>query len=120
MMNFLIVALGGALGASARYGVGLLCAGAAFPWATLSVNLIGCTLMGFMFHVLGAQSASATKLFLMTGILGGFTTFSAFGLDALNLYQRGDMSQALVYVAASVVLGIAGVAIGIAVARLVI
>lgn len=113
------VALGGALGASARYVTGLAAArllGAGFPYGTLAVNLIGSFVMGLAF-VLVAQSGAKSAPFLMTGVLGGFTTFSAFSLDAFQLYERGAFGAAALYVTASVGLSLVALVIGIIVAR---
>jgi CrcB protein len=119
MMNSLIfVALGGALGASLRFlwGVGLyrlLGGPTGFPVAILSVNVLGSLLMG-AFVVLAAQRGLAHyNLFVMTGVLGGFTTFSAFSLEAVTLIERGAHGQAAAYVALSVVLSILGLMAGL-------
>ncbi|NHF74788.1 fluoride efflux transporter CrcB [Paracoccus xiamenensis] len=118
MTNFLLVAAGGAIGASARYGVNLTAArllGAGFPVATLAVNVVGSFLMGVLAVVL-LDRASHLAPFLLTGVLGGFTTFSAFSLDTLALWERGQGGLAAGYVilsvAASLLAVIAGLAIG--------
>lgn len=119
MTPLISVAIGGALGASARYLTGqvlLRSAGGGFPWGTLTVNILGSLLMGLAFVFL-TQNAPKWMPFLMTGVLGGFTTFSAFSLDAFQLYERGQTSAALTYVIASVVLSIAALIAGIAIAR---
>ncbi len=115
------VALGGAIGASLRYlfGVGILrvVGVTSFPVAILSVNVIGSFLMG-VFVVLAAQRGlTHFSPFVMTGLLGGFTTFSAFSLEAVTLYERGDWGQAALYVGLSVFLSIAGLMLGLFVAR---
>ncbi len=113
------VALGGAIGAVLRFGAGqaaLRWAGAGFPWGTLAVNVIGSFLMGCAFVAL-ADGKGAAAPFLMTGVLGGFTTFSAFSLDAVALFERGDIGAAAIYVVASVALSIAALIAGIAFAR---
>ena len=115
------VALGGALGASLRYlfGVGVfrLLGPQTFPVAILSVNILGSFLMG-VFVVLAAQRGlTPLSPFVMTGLLGGFTTFSAFSLEAVTLYERGDIGLAAAYVAASVVLSILGLTLGLVLAR---
>ena len=114
MMNPVIqVALGGALGASARYGVNLGAArlfGPVFPWATLAVNVAGSLLMGLLVAALGRDSAWAPLL--MTGVLGGFTTFSAFSLDTMLLVERGRAGLALAYAGGSVLLGLAAFLVG--------
>ena len=106
MTTLLQVALGGAIGASARFGVGVAlvrAVGPGFPVAIIAVNIVGSFLMG-AFVVLAAQK-NLTHLspFVMTGILGGFTTFSAFSLEAVTLWERGDLGQAALYVTLSVV-----------------
>ena len=120
MMTPLIsVALGGAIGASARYLTGLAVlrvSSTGLPWATLTVNVTGSFLMGLAFVILG-QSAPKWMPLFMTGILGGFTTFSAFSLDAFQLYERGQTGAALGYVAASVILSILALIAGISLAR---
>lgn len=114
------VALGGALGASARYLSGVAAVrllGPGFPWATVFVNVAGSFLMGVLVVVLGEGSANRLAPFLMTGVLGGFTTFSAFSLDAVALWQRGEIVPAAFYVLGSVVLSLAALTAGIALAR---
>lgn len=115
------VALGGAIGASLRFlaGVGVLrlIGPSSFPVAILSVNVIGSLLMG-VFVVLAAQRGlTHLSPFVMTGLLGGFTTFSAFSLEAVTLYERGDIAQAALYIALSVGLSIAGLMAGLFLAR---
>lgn len=119
MITLIQVAIGGAIGASARYLAGLAAVrlfGAGFPWGTMFVNVAGSFAMGVLFIVLGQHSARLSPL-LMTGLLGGFTTFSAFSLDAVKLFERGDTVLAAAYVAASVVLSIAALIAGITFAR---
>ena len=112
------VALGGAIGASARYGVGVaLVRPGAFPIGVLAVNIIGSFLMGLIVVYLGQKMLSHLNPFLMTGILGGFTTFSAFSLEAYTLFERGEVGQAAIYVIASVVLSIAALIAGIFIMR---
>jgi CrcB protein len=123
MKTVALVALGGAMGSVARYlmvlGVGRWL-GTSFPWGTLSVNLLGCFLMGLLTALFTGPLpvSSDTRIFFTTGLLGGFTTFSAFGLDASGLIDRGDSGAALMYLAGSVALGYAGVRAGAAVIRL--
>ena len=112
------VALGGAIGAAARYGVGVaLVRPGAFPIGVLAVNIIGSFLMGLIVVYLGQKMLSHLNPFLMTGILGGFTTFSAFSLEAYILFERGEVGQAAIYVIASVVLSIAALIAGIFIMR---
>lgn len=120
MMTTLQVALGGAIGAALRFllGAGITkLAGPGFPLAVLSVNILGSFAMGVF--VVFAAKTSNTHLspFVMTGVLGGFTTFSAFSLEAYTLFERGQTGAAAVYVGASVVLSIAGLVAGIMIAR---
>ena len=114
------VALGGALGASVRYLVNVATmrlAGPGFPWATVIVNVAGSFLMGMLVVALAKTSGTRHAPFLMTGLLGGFTTFSAFSLDTLTLYERGQPGVAAAYVAGSVVLSLAAIVAGIHAAR---
>ncbi len=104
-MSLLAVMAGGALGSGARWGVSLLLP---WPWATLLVNVAGSASIGW----LAALGLSGTaRLFLVTGVLGGFTTFSAFSLETALLWERAPW-QAAAYVAASLGLGLAGFALG--------
>ena len=117
------VFLGGGIGSALRYGVGrvaLAVIGPNFPAGTLAVNVIGCILMGAFIEWLALSDAgmdAPTRLFLTTGVLGGFTTFSAFALDAVVLWERGPATIAVLYVLASVVLSIAGLFGGMAIVR---
>ena len=112
------VALGGAIGAAARYGVGVaLVRPGAFPIGVLAVNIIGSFLMGLIVVYLGQKMLSHLNPFLMTGILGGITTFSAFSLEAYTLFERGEVGQAAIYVITSVVLSIAALIAGIFIMR---
>ncbi len=121
MTAVLQVALGGAIGAVLRYlmGVGMirLWGVTAFPLPILTVNIIGSFLMGVFVVVAAHRGLTHLSPLVMTGLLGGFTTFSAFSLEAVTLYERGDVGQAAVYVAASVVLSIGGLMAGLWVAR---
>ncbi len=120
IMTFGQVALGGALGASARHLVGLGATrlfGTGFPAGTLIVNILGSLLMGVLVVVLAERGGLRLAPFLMTGLLGGFTTFSAFSLDAVALWERGVPGTALLYVAASVGLSLAALAAGLGLTR---
>ncbi len=124
MLNTLIsVALGGAIGASARYlvniGAGRLL-GLNFPWGTLAVNIVGSFLMGVIATYFGLRGGHRLAPFMMTGILGGFTTFSAFSLDAVTLFERGEFMQSGAYVVASVVLSIGALVAGLILTRMVL
>jgi CrcB protein len=117
------VFLGGGLGSALRYGVGraaLAGFGPDFPTGTLIVNVVGCFAMGALAEWLALHDAGVshgTKLFLVTGILGGFTTFSAFALDAAVLWQRGATATAAFYVIASFVASVGGLFAGMALLR---
>lgn len=122
MTNLLLVCAGGAIGAGARYLVGVLALqllGPAFPWGTLAVNIIGSFVMGLLAHWLIAWPGApvAARLLIMTGLLGGFTTFSAYALDVVALVERGNWLGAIVYAAVSVGGAIAAVVAGLALAR---
>lgn len=115
------VALGGAIGASLRYltGVATIRAfGPGFPWGTLVVNVLGSIAMGALVVILAQKSGTRYAPFLMTGLLGGYTTFSAFSLDVLTIYERGQIGLAGAYVLASVLLSLAGIVAGLHLARL--
>ena len=123
MGSVLMVFLGGGLGAVARFGVNstaLRLFGPTLPWGTLTVNVVGSLVMGVVWATVVTQLdalPSQIRLFAATGFLGGFTTFSAFSLDAFLMWERGDGGLALAYVVASVVLSIAALALGYALAR---
>ena len=120
LITTLQVALGGAIGAALRFltGVGILrLIGPGFPIAVMAVNVLGSFLIGLF--VVFATQRGVTQLnpFVMAGLLGGFTTFSAFSLEAVSLFERGAMGQALAYVVMSVVLSIGGLMLGLMIAR---
>lgn len=123
MTRLLLVAAGGALGASARYGAGVLAQrlapGAAWPWATFVVNVLGGLLMGLLVGWLGqrGQGGDPLRLFAAVGVLGGFTTFSAFSLETALMIERREAALALGYVAASVLVSIAALFLGLMIAR---
>ena len=119
-VTLLQVALGGALGASARYLTGVAAMrliGPGFPWATLVVNIFGSFLMGVLIVVLAHKGETRLAPFLMIGVLGGFTTFSAFSLDALTLFERGQVWVAAAYVIVSVVFSLGAIVAGLVAAR---
>ncbi|MFO7771146.1 fluoride efflux transporter CrcB [Roseovarius gahaiensis] len=120
ILSFLQVALGGAIGSVLRFGVGLAVARhshGGFPLGVLPVNVIGSFLMGVVVVLTFHRDLEHLKPLVMTGILGGFTTFSAFSLEAFTLYERGQIGSASLYVVLSVVLSLAGLAMGIWLAR---
>ena len=121
-MGFLIVFLGGGIGAALRHGVNLLFGrwfGHAFPYATLFENVSGSFVMGLLaaYFAFKGDASQSWRLFLTTGILGGYTTFSAYSLDAALLYERGELWSAGFYALASVVLSIGGLFAGLALVR---
>lgn len=105
------VALGGAIGSVLRH---LCISSFGAPWATALVNIVGSFVMGICFVTLSRTNLSPL---IMTGVLGGFTTFSAFSLDSLKLWQSGQVTQAALYTATSVILSLLAVALGAALAR---
>ena len=117
MNPILLVATGGAIGAVLRYvaiqQVMMRLHPAPFPLGTMLVNIAGSLAIGVLMAKFAAQENTETaRLFLVTGILGGFTTFSAFSWDALQLLQRGQLTQAAAYIGGSVVLSMIAVALG--------
>jgi fluoride exporter len=121
---WVIVFFGAGLGGALRHAVNVGCArafGLAFPWGTLTVNVAGCFIMGaiaaWLAFKAGEGWSQPLRLFLTTGILGGFTTFSAFSLDAALLWERGEAGLAIAYVAGSLILALAGLAGGMALVR---
>jgi len=119
-MTFLHVALGGAIGAMLRFGTGLALlrlSGPGFPVGVLSVNVLGSFLIG-IFAVLSVQKGLMhLNPLVMAGLLGGFTTFSAFSLEAFTLYERGQLGSAGLYVVLSVIGSLAALALGVWIAR---
>lgn len=122
MYHLLLVCLGGAIGAGLRHLSGVTVArvlGMAFPWGTLFVNVVGSFAMGMFIEVLARKfgASQAVRLFVATGILGGFTTFSAFSLDFAVLWERGATGPAAAYVIASVSSAILALFAGLWLAR---
>lgn len=123
MQSFLLVGLGGALGAMSRHGIAVLLGrwwSGGFPLATLLVNILGSVLMGILMGVLGRllpPHQEELRLFLAVGVLGGFTTFSSFSLDTVVLIQRGAWIEAATYVFLSVVVCLIGLYLGLLVTR---
>jgi CrcB protein len=122
MGSYLIIFAGAGLGGMARHGVNVTAArlGYAFPWGTMAANVAGSFLMGVLtaWFALRTGVPQHVKLFLTTGLLGGFTTFSAFSLDAALMWERGAFASFAVYVLASVALSVAGLFAGMAAVRL--
>jgi CrcB protein len=124
MIETLIVFLGAGLGGVLRHGLNGACTrwcGPEFPYGILLINSLGSFLMGLLAGYFAFKASEvwsqSMRLFLATGILGGFTTFSTFSLDAVLLWERGDMILSIVYVLGSVILGIAGLIAGLAIMR---
>ena len=120
--SFLVVFLGSGIGGMLRHGVGLLAlrvTGASFPWGTLVINVVGSALMGLMIGLFAARSINdpELRLFVTTGLIGGFTTWSTFSLDIVTLWERGEIGSAIAYAAASIVLSLTVLAIALLAAR---
>ena len=112
--NLLLVGLGGGIGSMLRYGGSLLMGSKLFPYATLSVNILGSFIIGIVFAIIlkDAAFSNSWKLFIATGICGGFTTFSAFSLENMSLLQSGKYGLAFTYITLSIVLGISATFLG--------
>jgi fluoride exporter len=122
MPTFLWVALGGAIGSAARYGMNVWSGrllGSEFPWHTFIVNVLGCFAMGALVELMALKLnvSNDTRAFLTTGILGGFTTFSAFSLDFAMLVERKSYGAAAAYGAGSVALSLIAVFAGLSLVR---
>jgi CrcB protein len=127
MYATLLVFVGGGIGAVARHGVNILVPrflGLSFPWATLIENVLGSFLIGVLaaFFAFKADAfwSQHARLFLTTGILGGFTTFSAFSLDFALLYERGELLQAVLYATGSVGISLAAIFLGLSMVRAIV
>jgi CrcB protein len=121
-MGYLIVFLGGGVGAACRHGVNIAIArliGTTFPYATLIENVSGSLLMGVLVGIFAFRGGPSQhwQLFLATGILGGYTTFSTYSLDAVLLYERGELGLAALYALMSVVLAVCGLFAGLTLVR---
>src|SRR5947208_13167043 len=121
-MSYLLVFIGGGVGSTLRHIVNVFSArtlGTEFPYHTFMINITGSTIMGLIAGYLAfkGEASQPWRLFLMTGILGGYTTFSAFSLDAALLYERGAIGLALFYVLGSVAFSIFGLFAGLALVR---
>ena len=120
--GFLVVFLGSGIGGMLRHGVGLLAlrvTGTNFPWGTLVINVVGSALMGLMIGLFAARSINdpELRLFVTTGLIGGFTTWSTFSLDIVTLWERGEIGSAIAYASASIVLSLTVLAIALLAAR---
>lgn len=124
MSAYLAIAIGGALGSMARYATGIYVGrwlGTAFPWGTLLINIFGSFLIGAFAEsfALRWDASPSTRVFLVVGICGGYTTFSTFSLDIVTLINRGEPLVAGAYIVASVGLGVAALYGGLYAMRLV-
>lgn len=122
MNHVLLVAAGGALGSVARYLTGLMTLrwfGPGYPWGTLAVNILGGLAIGIFAELIARRfdGSPELRLFIITGVLGGFTTFSAFSLEVTAMAERGDYMTAIGYVLISVIISVAAVFAGLALAR---
>ena len=116
-LTLIQVGLGGATGACLRFLVNISAGRLVGPWATMGINIAGSAAMGVLVVILAMKGGQRFAPFLLTGVLGGFTTFSAFSLDALTLWERGETTLAATYVILSVVLSLLAVLAGAALAR---
>ncbi|GEP08412.1 Putative fluoride ion transporter CrcB [Methylobacterium gnaphalii] len=119
-MNPLLVFLGAGIGGVLRHGVNMMAfrLGSSFPWGTLTINVVGSIVMGLVTGWFALRGGSMqARLFIATGILGGFTTFSTFSLETFALFERGETIAALGYVLASLIVGIGGLALGLLLMR---
>jgi len=121
ILGYLIVFLGAGIGGALRHAVNRAAVtfGGTFPWHTLLVNVSGCLLMGMVagWFAFRGESGQEFRLFLTTGVLGGYTTFSAFSLDVVLLWERGEVLSAALYIGGSVVLSVACALLGLAMIR---
>lgn len=121
MTHLFLIFLGGGAGSLCRYGVGVCLSrwtsGQNFPWATFAANALGCLLIGLLLGHLERQSATSLRFLLVTGFCGGFTTFSTFSHESFRLFTQGHHLAALLYVMASLLIGLLGVAAGLFLAK---
>lgn len=122
LRDVLLVAGGGAIGAVARHAVNLLCSGLLgdrFPWGTFTVNVLGCFLLGLLLHYASVTDSisDAAKLMLGTGVLGALTTFSTFGVQTIQVWQRSPVLGVL-NVAANLIVGLLAVTLGMQIANM--
>jgi len=122
-MAYLFVFLGAGLGGAMRHGVNQVAAllfGVGFPYGTLTINVVGSFVMGVLagYFALRGEAPQEMRLFLTTGVLGGFTTFSTFSLDTITLWERGEWLAAAFYAASSVAFSLLGLVAGLMLVRL--
>ncbi|MFH0300648.1 fluoride efflux transporter CrcB [Bradyrhizobium sp. 31Argb] len=118
MLGYVLVSVGAGIGGALRHGVNLSTArtfGTGFPYGTLTVNVVGSLVMGLLagYFAFRGEAAQTWRLFLTTGILGGFTTFSSFSLDTALLYERGELGLTLLYVAVSFACSVGALFVGL-------
>ncbi len=122
MHTILLIGAGGAIGALLRYavsGIAYRIFGASFPWGTLAVNVLGCFFIGLIWAFAEESSVPSTaRVFVLTGVLGAFTTFSTFGLETINLFRGGEIALGLVNVVGSNLACLTAVVLGFFLARL--
>lgn len=123
MLNLVAIALGAAVGANLRYGLSTWAAqrfGTAWPYGTFLVNVLGCLVIGILLTLAATRLTlgEPLRLFLVTGLLGGFTTFSTFGYESFTLITRGDWLGAGLYIGGSMIVGLAAVFLGASLARM--
>ena len=115
LISILLVGSGGFVGSAARFAIGgwvhRLAPGSSFPWGTLTVNVVGCFVIGFLFSLGESRQVFSvhTRLFLLVGVLGGFTTFSTFGLESINLLRAGEAFRAIAYILLHLAVGLGAV-----------
>jgi CrcB protein len=124
MLNVVAVAIGAAVGANLRYGLALWAAqrfGTTFPYGTLIINLLGCLVIGALLTLAATRLplSEPLRLLLVTGLLGGFTTFSSFGYETYSLITGGNLLAAGLYIGASVGMGLVAVFLGASLVRLI-
>nr|WP_044201361.1 fluoride efflux transporter CrcB [Oscillochloris trichoides] len=124
MLNITAIAIGAALGANLRYVISVWASqrlGASFPYGTLMINLLGCFLIGVILSLANnrLQLSEPMRLFLVTGLLGGFTTFSSFGYETYSLINSGNWLAAIMYASTSMIVGLIAVFVGVGVGRIV-
>ncbi|WP_129628765.1 fluoride efflux transporter CrcB [Candidatus Oscillochloris fontis] len=123
MHNIIAIAIGAAVGANLRYAISVWATrhlGASFPYGTLMINLLGCLLIGLLLSLANAriQLSETTRLLLVTGLLGGFTTFSSFGYETYNLINSGNWLAAIIYASTSMIVGLIAVFVGVELGRM--
>lgn len=117
MSTVIWVALGGAIGSAARYGLAGAVNYRAHPWGTVTVNVLGALLLGLLVGIWGFRADSEMRVGVAVGLLGGFTTFSTFAVDTIYLWEHGQGTEALLSIAVTMVIGIGAAVAGVAIGR---